>query len=182
MKQDYIYCIYCDTMKTDTIARLIEEVLQVRCISPKIVQRYWKKGECTHRVHDYLPGYLFMYAEEPVPSVRDVLRFPGVHRVLGEQEDGHVLSGADLAFARMLSDMDGTLGIMKALQEGDKVHLADGLYHGFSGEILKLDRRKGRAQIRFTFDGSIQNVWVGYDLIKPDEAQPEKAQEEAKEA
>ena len=67
--------------------------------------------------------------------------------------------------------MDGQLGIMKAVKEGDSVRLAGELYHGFTGEIVRLDRRKGRAQIRFDFDGSVQNVWVGYDLIQEKKAE-----------
>ena len=69
----------------------------------------------------------------------------------------------------VLYDMDGTLGILKAYQEGDRVKLDSHLYHGFEGEIIRLDRRKGRAQIRFDFDGREQKVWVGYDLMEKTE-------------
>lgn len=170
-RQEYVYCIFCDTQRTEAVADLINRVLQVHCISPKIVQRYWKKGVCEERIHKYLPGYLFLYADNPVESFRDVLQFPGVLRVLGVRENGYELGGADLAFARVLRDMDGQLGIMKAVKEGDAVRLAGELYHGFTGEIVRLDRRKGRAQIRFDFDGSVQNVWVGYDLIQEKKAE-----------
>ena len=77
-RQEYVYCIFCDTQRTEAVADLINLVLQVHCISPKIVQRYWKKGVCEERIHKYLPGYLFLYAENPVESFRDVLQFPGV--------------------------------------------------------------------------------------------------------
>lgn len=170
-RQEYVYCIFCDTQRTEAVADLINRVLQVHCISPKIVQRYWKKGVCEERIHKYLPGYLFLYAENPVESFRDVLQFPGVLRVLGVRENGYELGGTDLAFARVLRDMDGQLGIMKAVKEGDSVRLAGELYHGFTGEIIRIDRRKGRAQIRFDFDGSVQNVWVGYDLIQEKKAE-----------
>ena len=165
INQKHIYCIFCETQKTSTIAQLIEEVLRIRCISPRIVQRYWKQGREEHHVHDYLPGYIFLYTEEPVESFRDVCQFPGVLRVLGREENDYELEGADRSFAAMLHEMGGTIGIMKAYREGDHVKLANHLYQGFTGEIVRMDRRKGRAQIRFDFDGSTQYVWVGYDLI-----------------
>ena len=165
--EQHIYCIFCETQRAEAIAGLINQVLPVRCISPKIVQRYWKQGREEHRIHQYLPGYLFMFSEEPIESFRDIFRFDGVLRVLGDNENGNELEGSDRIFAQMLRDMDGTLGIMKAVQEGDQVRLAGELYHGFTGEIVRLDKRKGRAQIRFGFDGHVQNVWVGYDLIRP---------------
>ena len=162
----HIYCLFCQTHKTAQITQNIESTTSIRCISPKLVQRYWKKGAQEHRVHHYLPGYIFMYAEEPIHRFWEVMRFDGVIRKLGSDENGYELTGADRAFALMLYHMDGTIGIMKTYQVGDRVELAGDLYHGFKGEITRLDKRKGRAQIRFLFDGSEQNVWVGYDLIR----------------
>ena len=163
----HIYCLFCQTQKTDQITNIIESATTFQCIRPKLVQRYWKKGVEEHRIHDYLPGYIFVYSEEPIHHFYEVMRFDGVIRKLGDSENGYELTGADRAFAEMLYHLNGTIGIMKTYKIGDRVQLAEDLYHGFQGEIVKLDKRKGRAQIRFIFDGNEQNVWVGYDLIQP---------------
>ena len=162
----HMYCLFCQTQRTPQIADIIQRTLGIRCISPKITQRCWVKGKEEHRIHDYLPGYLFLYSEEPIETYRNVMRINGVFRRLGSSEDGYELTGADREFAHVLYDMDGTLGILQGIEEGSRVVLNSSLYHGFEGEITRLDRRKGRAQIEFDFDGQIQRVWVGLDIVK----------------
>lgn len=162
----HIYCLFCQTQKTSHIADIIERTQNVHCISPKITQRCWVKGKEEHRIHEYLPGYLFLYSEEPIEFYREIMRIDGVFRRLGSSDDGYELSGSDRVFAEILYDMEGCLGILKAVEEGDRVQIASELYHGFTGEITRLDRRKGRAQIEYDFDGQIQKVWVGLDIIK----------------
>ena len=161
----HAYCIFCQTQKTEQIADAIEKILHIRCINAKIIQRYWRKGRQELRVHDYLPGYLFLYSEEPLEAYQDIARLQGVIRRLGSEDADYELTGSDYEFARMLYELDGTIGILKTVQVGDKVDLVRGLYQGFSGRIIRVDRRKGRCQIEFEFDGTVQNVWVGYEMI-----------------
>ena len=85
---------------------------------------------------------------------------------LGERREGYLLGGDDRRFAEMLYDNGGTIGILKAYEEGDRVKLSRDAFGGFEGEIIRLDRRKGRAQIRYTFDQTEYKVWVGYELMK----------------
>lgn len=174
----HMYCLFCQTQRAEQIAELIEYIHNgddgFRCISPKIVQRYWVKGREERRIHNYLPGYIFLYMEEPLPAEARQQTVPGIIRMLGLPEDNYELTGPDRDFAQMLYDMDGTIGIMKTIREGDLVKLDRSLYKGFTGEVIKIDRRKGRAQIRFTFDGSVQLVWVGYEMVRPVKGEGEK--------
>ena len=169
----HIYCVFCQTQKAAKVARFLEvvqkDICRTRCISPKIVQRCWVRGKEELREHNYLPGYLFLYTEKPVSRFDQLRSVEGVLRILGRQEDGYELKGSDRSFAQMIYDMGGTIGILKTVQVGDQVRLDADLYSGFTGEVIKLDRRKGRAKIRFEFDGNIQTSWVGYEMIrKPD--------------
>ena len=165
----HTYCLFCQTQKAAQVVNLIESIYPedtgVRCISPRIVQRCWVKGKEELRVHDYLPGYLFLYTEDPIKEFVELRRVTGVIRLLGERDDGYELVGADRDFAEMLHNMDGTIGIMKTVKVGDRVQLDKSIYKGFTGEVIRVDRRKGRCQIRFEFDKSIQNVWVGYEVV-----------------
>ena len=182
----HMYCLFCQTQKTEQIAQLImnihrdateQSIRKVECISPKIVQRCWVQGREEQRVHSYLPGYLFLYTREPLTEFAHVRRLTGVIRLLGQREEGYELSGPDRSFAQMIYNMQGTIGIMKTIQVGDRVQLDEDLYAGFTGEVIRLDRRKGRAQIRFEFDGSVQNVWVGYEMVKRETPAEEKRTE-----
>ena len=167
----YSYCLFCVTVKCEMIASAIRQKFGYKAFSPRIVQRKWIKGECHEEIRPYLPGYVFVYSEEPITEFREIRMMEGVGRYLGERKDGYQLKGDDRSFAEMLYGRDGVIGIMKAYKEGDRVKLAKNMLGDFEGEIIKLDRRKGRAQLQYTFDGNSYKVWVGYELI--DDGEPE---------
>ena len=162
----YSYCLFCTTVKCQTIASAIRQKFGYTAFAPKIVQRKWVKGECFEEVRPYLPGYVFLYTQQPLTEFREIRMMEGVGRYLGERDDGYQLQGEDRSFAEMLYAHDGTIGIMKAYKEGDRVKLARDMLGDFEGEIIRLDRRKGRAQLQYNFDGNSYKVWVGYELIE----------------
>lgn len=162
----YSYCIFCATAKCDMIAAAIRQKFGYTAYSPRIVQRKWVKGACLEEVKPYLPGYVFMYSENPVTQFREICMMEGVGRCLGQRDEGYRLQGEDRSFAEMLYANDGIIGIMKTYREGERVRLARGMLGDFEGEIIKLDRRKGRALLQFSFDGNSYKVWVGYEMIE----------------
>lgn len=173
----FSYCFFCNTVKCGLVAAAINQKFGYTAFSPKIIQRKWVKGTCHEEVRDYLPGYVFVYAREPITEFREIHIMEGVLRFLGLREEGFQLAGDDKRFAEMLYANNGTIGIMKAYKEGDRVKLAKDMLGDFEGEIIKLDRRKGRAQIQYNFDNNSYKVWVGYEMIEDDAAPAPLAEE-----
>jgi len=159
------YCLFCNTLKRGDLAEMIRQSFGAEVVVPKIIQRKWVKGKAFEETHDYLPGYLFMYTDEPIADFSPLFRMTDFYRLLGERDKGYDLVGADLAFARMLHNCNGTIGVLRTYKEGDRVRLAEGAMGGVDGEIIKLDRR-GRALVRFGFDGSIIQSWVAIEMIE----------------
>ena len=166
-----VYCLFCNSTKCESVASQLSARIGCRAISPKIVQRKWVKGKCVEEINDYLPGYVFLYTEKPIREFRKMWTVEGVLRLLGRREEGYRLSGGDLRFANMICANDGVIGIIKAYEEGDRIKLTDESLPGYEGDIIKVDRRKGRAQILVRFDSKEVKLWVGFDLISkvPDE-------------
>lgn len=171
-KRMFAYCFFCNTVKCALVAAAMRQKFGYIAFSPKIVRRKWIKGVCHDEVQDYLPGYVFVYTVEPIADFREIRIMEGVLRPLGRREDAFLLAGDDLKFADMLYANDGTIGILKAYKEGERVKLVREMMGGFEGEIIKLDHRKGRAQIQYNFDGTTYKVWVGYEMIE-DDAKPQ---------
>ena len=162
----YAYCLFCDTVKCRDVVEQIERKLGFKAIDPKIIQRKWVKGVCEEQVRTLLPGYVFVYADVPVEYPRAAFRLDFVVRLLGDKDMNYILQADDERFAMMLLGCGGTIGILKAYQEGDRVRLVPGALGGIEGEIVKLERRKGRAMIQYQFAGTTCTTWVGYDLIE----------------
>ena len=154
------YCLFCETQKCATIARLIERCWGIPCVFPEIVQRKWVKGIAQEVRHSMLPGYIFLYPEEPLERA---IRFPGVIRMLGNRE----LQGEDLAFAAMLREHHGIIGTVNLTEIGERCVIMDPLWQRAEGKVIKIDRGRKRCCVEFTFDGICRTVWLGYDLIEP---------------
>ena len=161
----YNYCFFCLTQRAEIIRQLIERQYGYRVISPRIIQRHWEHGQQTEKEYRYLPGYLFVYADERIENFAVFHQIDGVIRQLGELKSGFQLNGPDLAFAELLLKSDGVIGPQKVYQEGDRIQLCEGLLTGMSGRITKVDRQYKRMQITFMFDGLERKVWTGYDVV-----------------
>ena len=161
----YFYCFFCATVKCALVASTIQQRFGMTAFSPRIIQRKWIKGACFEEEKPYLPGYVFVCSEAPIENFVEIRMMEGVIRCLGQRDEGYRLQGDDLKFAKMLYEHDGVLGIMKTYREGDRVKLVKSMLGDFDARIVKLDPRKGRAQLQYDFDGSSYKVWVGYDMI-----------------
>lgn len=152
------YCLFCETQKSTTIARLIERCWGISCISPQIIQRKWVKGVPQEVYHSMLPGYIFLYPEAPLG---EIIRIPGIIRVLGNG----ALQDADLAFAKLLYEHNGALGSIRLVEEGNRYIVDDTLWKKMEGKVKKIDRGRKRCCIEFIFDSMQRTMWLGYELI-----------------
>ena len=168
----HAYCLFCETRKCADIAATLQKQTGHRCFAPQIIQRKWVKGKAQEERHAWLPGYIFIYTEQPV-----LPRFPapGVLRCLGNDE----LSGRDLEFAEMLYRRDGIMGTIRLAEEGDRCKVADPAWEGMHGTVVKLDRGRKRCCVEFVFDGTKWNVWVGYELVELDTSDQKETDKES---
>ena len=162
MMQVYAYCFFCETQRCKKISELIRKNYNYICFAPQIIQRKWIKGVPTEEMHDWLPGYVFVYSAE---KINPRFAIDGIIRCLGNEE----LHGEDLEFAEMLFQMNGIVGNVPLVQEGDCCILSDPSWQGMHGTVIKMDRGRRRCCIAFEFDGIVRTIWVGYNLIEPDQ-------------
>ncbi len=160
----FIYCLFYNQAKCSKLMSLVKGVYGCSVIIPRILQRKWVGGQALEELHDFLPGYMFLYADHAIETPERLAGFDGVYRMLGTCQGGWQLFGSDRAFAEMLYRNEGTIGFMKVWRDNGWLKPIGGLYGGFGSEIVKIDRRQ-RALVHFFFDGRPLSVWVGYDVV-----------------
>ena len=160
------YCLFCETEKCEFVAHTVKQVFECEAISPKQIQHTWQKGAMVDRIRDLLPGYLFLYSEEPLNLYR-CRYLPGVLRCLRTYDNSYELGGSDDAFAKMLLEKEGIIGKTEVYQEGDRIHLTEGAFSGLKAKILKVDHRAGRMQIEIPFARRLVKTWVEYEIVDP---------------
>ena len=158
----HYYCLFCETQRCRIIAELIRRTTPYRSLSPEIIQRKWVQGKMKEVRHQWLPGYVFLYSEEPI---RPWFPYLGIIRWLGRNE----LEGQDLDFARTIEQNDGVMGTVRLAEVGDRCVIDDPAWNGVHGTVVRLDRGRKRCQVEFEFDNKKHTVWVGYEIVKPAE-------------
>ncbi len=162
----YIYCVFCATQRCDRIAEVLEACGVDRAFSPKIVRRQRRRGENESVVYDLLPGYVFLYNSEEIPGLAEFRWIDGMIREIGRVEDRYELTGPDREFAELLYEKQGLVGAMTLIQSGETVTLADDLFNGSRGLVTKVDYRKQRVRVDFTFNDTSCHTWVAIDKVR----------------
>lgn len=158
----YAYCLFCETQRCRPIAEYISRSYGYQCISPRIIQRKWVKGEMTEESHNWLPGYIFLYTDHLIlPN----FNINGIIRCLGNRE----LSGNDLSFAEMIYRLHGVMGTVSLIREGERCRINDPAWKDICGKVIKMDHGRKRCCIEFEFDGTRRTVWAGYEMMETEQ-------------
>ena len=162
----HCYCIFCDTNKCDTAAKMAESFYSVKAVSPMITKRHKIKGKLVDVERQLMPGYIFLFSEDPVESFDKLRRIDGFYRLLGRKEDGYELEGDDRHSALRIYGTNGLIPPQKIYKEGDRVTLGPELFAGMQGTIRKYEKNNKRILVEFKFENTSRLVWVAADLIE----------------
>ena len=170
----FAYCLYCRTQRCERIAQLLEVKGMARAFSPRILQRQRVKGENIRKYTDFLPGYVFVFSEKPLTDYSVFFGIDGVIRKVGQADEGYELHGADREFALELLEKDGIVGGMRMVRDGEEVTLDDPLFAGNRGRVTRIDYRKERARVDFTFRGNECHTWVALEDVRKTPDSPDE--------
>ena len=162
----FVYCLFCQTERTEYVAGEIERRGVHRAFSPTIVKRQRVKGENKDVTYRLFPGYVFVYSETELNTSAEFKEIRGIIRHLGNVEDNFLLKGADLDFAMRLYQKDGMVGQVTVFKEGDNVRIDDPMWKGIKATITRIDYKKERARVEFNFAGTKCSTWVAISLIE----------------
>ena len=161
-----IYCLFCETVKCDSIAKIAELKYGCRAISPKQVQHTRSDGKMADIEHDLLPGYVFLYIKKGTLDISSMRRLRGVIRCLCSPDKQYELSGKDEQFALMLLQHQGRIGKTQVYEEGQRIRIREGVYEGLETKILKVNRQKQRMQIEIPFAQMYIRTWVEFEIVE----------------
>ena len=54
---------------------------------------------------------------------------------------------------------------MRALQEGDRVEIIDGVFKQLRGRITRMDRRRKTVRVELDTQGAIRHIWLSYEIV-----------------
>lgn len=163
------YCAFCGTGKEEMTVRLIERVMPVKALTPKLLCCENHKGVWVDHTRVLLPGYLFIYTDEPL-DFRLLYSLSDVYKVLTYEDRSSALRGADNDFARWIFSEGGIIGKSNALREGDRIRVIDGPLKLFEGGIQKVNKQRKRALVEIDFHGICNHVWMPFEWMEAQSA------------
>lgn len=164
----HVRCLFCNTGQEESVARLIELNGWGKALFPYRVKTILKNKETRQEMTKLLPGYVFAYTQEENAWRRELLGLNAVMRFLryNENSASETLVGSDRDFADWIWKLGGKIGVMKALEVGDRIVVTDSVFKDMQGKIVKMDKRRRTMKVELSTDGIVKSLWLAYEIVQ----------------
>jgi transcription termination/antitermination protein NusG len=165
------YTIHVLTSSEDDFARRLLPVLgQGRLIVPKKMMPIRRGGKKLQKLLPVFPGYVFIESEDILDELSAywvIRRTPGFIRFLRESSSPSPLSDRDVALLRRFMSFGEYADTSKVtFDENDRIVVLEGPLRGLEGQIVKVNRRKGRAKVLLDMYGEAFPIDLGFEVVE----------------
>jgi transcriptional antiterminator NusG len=169
------YAVQVKTRGEDKFIKLFGAVhpeKKIEIYFPKRELKERRGEETVRRTLSVFPGYLFIEIDETDSILQHQWAFrrtDGFIRFLRSNQNIIPLEGKDLEIVLHFIKTPGAVaGISKIyFNEHDKIVVMEGPLKGMEGQIIKVDKRKGRAKIKLDLYGDAYLVDLAFEVINP---------------
>jgi transcriptional antiterminator NusG len=125
-------------------------------------------GKVQQELAPIFPGYIFIEiaTELPLPLYWALRKTDGFFRFLKSNQDVRALSGHDLEIVTHFLKHGSVAEKSRVyFDEQDRIVVQEGPLKGLEGNIIKVDKRKGRAKIRLDLDNAPFTIDLAFEFI-----------------
>jgi len=139
----------------------------IRLIFPRRKLPIRGKGVIRQELAPVFPGYIFLEAETFQPGLYWHLRTTnGFYRFLPENAEPKPLEGKDLSTLKHFVSFGEVAGSsIVRFDENDRIQVQEGPLKGLEGQIVKVDKRKGRAKIKLDLYDETFLVDLAFEVL-----------------
>jgi len=165
------YTIHVLTGAEDDFARRLQSTLGTgRLIIPKKKLPIRRKGKITQTLLPVFPGYIFLQSANILDELDifwTIRRTMGFIRFLRQSSDPTPLSERDVLLLRRFMSFGEFADTSKVtFDENDRIVVLEGPLKGLEGQIVKVNRRKGRAKILLDIYGEAFPIDLGFEVVE----------------
>jgi transcription termination/antitermination protein NusG len=165
------YTIHVLTSSEDDFARRLLPILGGgRLIIPKKKLPIRRKGKIRQSLLPVFPGYIFIQSEDILDELDNywtIRRTPGFIRFLRQSNAPSPLSDRDVALLRRFMSFGEYADTSKVtFDDHDRIVVLEGPLKGLEGQIVKVNRRKGRAKILLDIYGEAFPIDLGFEVVE----------------
>jgi transcriptional antiterminator NusG len=135
-----------------------------RCLTER------RKGKLLTVEAPLFAGYIFIESDGTLsPELYHRLKvLPGFFHLLGPQGTLSELQGSDLELVRRFLGFGQVLQTSQVyFDENQRIRVVSGPMVGMEGQVISVDRRKGRAKIQLDFDHRPFTISLAFEVMTP---------------
>ena len=134
---------------------------------PRRNLRIRRAGKWRDSLAPIFPGYVFLEAGDVAPSLYwAIRRLPGFNRFLKSNQNIVPLPDSDTRILRALLFHGEVVGkSVVEFDENNRIRVLEGPLRGLEGQIVKVDRRKGRVKVKLDLYDKSHTVDFGFTSI-----------------
>ncbi|MDP4092586.1 MAG: antiterminator LoaP [Bacillota bacterium] len=143
------------------------EIPQIKALAPRREMKERKDGIWRTRIRTLFPGYVFINSLMTVDEYYKLSNIGGVINILkGASSSPSPIPEEEMEIILRLSRDNDLVGITDLVIDGDNIKVVTGPLEGYEGQILKVDRHRLRARVKFTLLGQEKCVDLGINVIE----------------
>lgn len=166
---DNWYALFVLTGEEDNVKERLLYRFQdkFRIIVPKRKLRERKGGAWHDIIRVLFPGYVLIHGQIDIEEYKGFRDVPGLIKLLCSGYEPLKIVDHEIDIISRLVINDDIIGFSEVLMENGVVQVIDGPLLSMEGQIVSIDKRKGRAKVRLHFLGEERTVELGVSLLRP---------------
>jgi transcription termination/antitermination protein NusG len=167
--RDNWYALFVETGQEDKVKERISYRMKdkLKILVPKRKFRERKNGIWSDKIRVLFPGYVLLNGFIEREDYDQFYNVPGLYKLLKSGQDPLKIELNEMEIINKLTINNETIEISKILFENGKVKVVDGPLMTLEGQIISIDRRKGRAKVKLDFLGEDRTVELGINILEP---------------
>ncbi|HHW00030.1 MAG TPA: antiterminator LoaP [Clostridiaceae bacterium] len=138
-----------------------------RIIVPRRKLKERKGGVWSYVIRPLFPGYVLVNGEINIEDYYGFKNVPGLFKLLCSGREPARIEPYEMEVISRLISNSEIIGFSDVLVEDGKVIVVDGPLVSMEGRILRINQRKGRAQVMLNFMGEPRVVELGINVLQP---------------
>lgn len=161
------YVLHTKTAREVEVGRRVRDA-GMHALVPRRQMTERRRGVTGQVIRCLFPGYVFVNTALEPNDYYTLTGIRGVIRILGAGRPQPVQPAEMNRVLGLVRD-DELIGVSTALLERDGVKIVSGPLRGLEGQIVKLDRRKGRAKVNIPLFGEPKIIELSVNVLQKSE-------------
>lgn len=144
-----------------------KEFQEFKALAPQREIKERKDGKWKIKIRTLFQSYVFVKSTMDAEAYYKLSNISGVINILkGAGSSPTPVPEDEMHMVLRLTQESDLVGISDLVFDGDKVKVTRGVLEGYEGQIIKVDKRRFRAKVKFTLMGQDKFIELGINVIE----------------